>query len=141
MLSCIHSSVRLFPDGSCVRVKPVGDCIIARLSRFFVLGVLCTHHNVFISCCALCSIGSIEGIVSLSCERSRSGCPVGANRVTIPPSETEARARAAEVRAGEATELIQLKLLYQLILDWELPFSAPAILATGSLSQFAGGMR
>lgn len=44
-----------------------------------------------------------------------------ANRVTIPPSETEARARAAEVRAGEATELIQLKLLYQLILDWELP--------------------
>ncbi len=25
MLSCIHSSVRLFPDGSCVRVKPVAS--------------------------------------------------------------------------------------------------------------------
>jgi hypothetical protein len=43
---------------------------------------------------------------------------VDVNRITIPPSETEERARAAEVRAGEETKLIQLKLLYQLILDW-----------------------
>jgi len=28
---------------------------------------------------------------------------VDANRITIPPSETEERAREAEVRAGEAT--------------------------------------